>query len=191
MSRAVVVLFLSGLCTIHVPVRSMVICKESKVAFFHAPKCGGSSVSKLLEQNSDDCLRLGWGIITAYKDRSTGQDVSFDSAHVTPKELEEFLFWNIGRLKQWWNREDHLRAWTVLDTNSDWQKNVTVRNPYLRVLSAFDQRRGNFHDRAWGSDYPRENVESFMPCFCVRAGCVVERKQYPRSLWRRYQRVDQ
>ena len=137
---------------------SFVICNGKKLAYFHVPKCGGSSISAFLERLPGSiCQRLGWGITTAYIDKKNNEPIKYDAAHVTPAELQEYIFLGVGKFQHWGNKEAGMDAATVV---GDFHKFATIRNPYMRVLSAFDQRRMPGY-RVWGDDYPKE-FEPFM-----------------------------
>ena len=178
-SRAAL-LMLSWRCT-----AGFVLCPAEQLAFFHVPKCGGSLMKSLLKAAELDCLFYG-GILSAqeaaegYGIQFEGHENSkamtalkFDPMHLTPIELDEHA--HRGLLKLTHRAANNLTlaqrygagevntgasqaAVTVDELLTTWTGMAVVRNPYMRVLAAFEQRNGPFYDKAtvWGKDHPTE-----------------------------------
>ncbi|KAL7526634.1 hypothetical protein ACHAWF_001854, partial [Thalassiosira exigua] len=110
--------------------RPFVVCPPDKVAFFHVPKSGGSSVSEMLLRGRPrprGCVLLGWGMRIAYANSRFSRregPVKVDVAHLTPSELDSFDSWGMLR-KKIFNFTADLSG--VLSSD-EWKKVAVVRN---------------------------------------------------------------
>ena len=114
-------------------------------------------MTHLLERKfPSDCKfkkKLAWGMANFnYRNNDVKFD-AFDTAHATPKELEYYVHHRAGAgsLKDW-NFTDPIdgRPLSPGDVINEFESFTLVRNPYLRVLGAFDQRSEGMNLNRWG-----------------------------------------
>lgn len=112
-----------------------------QLVFYHIPKCGGMTVSRALK-------RAGCETYLGTFNRPLVPNSSLfelDAMHITPGEAGYYA------------RRNFLPYLPpdALDGLHGAPSFTFVRNPYLRVLSAFQQRLQGGYDNIWGDDYPR------------------------------------
>lgn len=133
--------------------------RSPQLVFFHVPKCGGMTVSRVLK--SAGCQLFLGTYNQPLKPNTTLFEL--DAMHVTPGEAGYYARRNFL---------PHLPH-EVLESLPSAPSFTFVRNPYLRVLSAFNQRVQGGYDGIWGSDYPRRFAEFMEELFRgLRAGDV-------------------
>lgn len=146
------------------PAHAFSVCRfngssSPNLVFFHVPKCGGMSVSRLLK--GAGCQLFLGTFNRPLVPNSTLFEL--DAMHVTPGEAGYYA------------RRDFLPYLPpgVLESLPRAPSFTFVRNPYLRVLSAFQQRMQGGYDGIWGSNYPRQ-FDEFMEHLDrgIRAGSV-------------------
>jgi hypothetical protein len=115
-------------------VDALAVCSDQNLVFFHIPKTAGWSIQSLLRKNG--CKPFN-GVTAA-----NAVTPKYDAAHVTPPEFESYVLWKIGNFKDW------RYAVSPSQMLQEWHTFAVVRNPYLRVLGAFEQRKR--YDSAWG-----------------------------------------
>ena len=123
---------------------ALVLCPDERTIFYHVPKAAGFSLGSTLLNAGLNCTVIG-GVIAG----------SVDPMHATPHDLAEW----------------HERGWLLpfTDYHADrhrvpidgfdpaaalsaaWASFAVVRCPYMRVLSAFEQRvaRGHEYQSVW------------------------------------------
>ena len=133
----------------------LVLCPNQRFAFYHVPKTAGNSISKQLAETEPNCTWIG-GILTAAEAgewlglqslcTTARHRLRVDAMHTTPAQLEEFSARGLLRV---YNNTNHAPnppqrpPWLLLDTDAvqrEWTTVALVRSPYMRVLSAFEQR---------------------------------------------------
>ena len=151
----------------------LILCPSRHFVFYHVPKAGGNSIKSLLHKYFPGECVLYSGILGPLEERlgaaaggpQRGDVTPLDRMHVTPAQLgerrvdfERCVLGPCSSLTR--NGELHgsgdidtgksLDAVSVTDMHLNWRSAAIVRSPYLRVLSAFDQRSKPIYTSIWG-----------------------------------------
>ena len=141
-----------------------VLCPRQKVAFYHVPKAAGFTVTNLLSQQYH--CEVYWGILTPdefspeWRNERDPDHAAVDPAHLTPLQLGEYASLGevlpgstasqrTGEHSMFYRNQPLLDRQRTANAVFTWSSFAVVRNPYTRVLAAFEQRSNPFYDQQW------------------------------------------
>ena len=128
---------------------ALVVCPSERVIFYHIPRTGGFSMSRTLLDAGRNCTWFGGVLLSG---RHTER---VDPMHASPLDLEQWSERGLLFPFSDWHQDLDRSPWRlpVADMQGKWDSFAVVRCPYMRILSAFEQRIADSvgtYAAAWG-----------------------------------------